>query len=120
MRIRACFAAASVCLLFASLGFAQSVSDLRRSDSGNTEWNPAKRTLAFASTGIINFNKPDYKGTFWEVPKEVVRIVIGCNVRVIGAFHTRADCSIAGRDRKTFGRLRNSGSNGLVSCLVLI
>jgi hypothetical protein len=80
---------------------AQSVSDLENACSCSINWIPAKNTLSFTTTGVINFHKPQHKNHFWDVPKQVSRIVIGRNVRVTGAFHTRADCTIEGIDRKT-------------------
>jgi len=80
---------------------AQSVQDLRRHYNGKTSWDVDSHTLTFHSSGEIKFEKTDYKNAHWDVPGEVRRIVIGRDVTVTGAFHTRADCSIVGRDRKT-------------------
>ncbi|BCX49456.1 hypothetical protein HAHE_33640 [Haloferula helveola] len=88
-------------LIYATPASAQSVPELIKHYSGRAEWDASKHTLTFASTGTIRFEKPSHKEAYWDVPKEVSRIVIGRDVRVTGAFHTRFDCTIAGEDRKT-------------------
>jgi hypothetical protein len=80
---------------------AQSLPELRRHYTGKTAWNPRMCTLTFISTGQIRFKKPDHKRAYWDVPPTVKRIVINRDVTVTGAFHTRSNCTITGRDRKT-------------------
>lgn len=80
---------------------AQSVPELQRHYSGKTSWQAASGVLTFLSTGEMTFRKPNHKSAYWDVPGEVKHIVIDRNVTVTGAFHTRADCVITGRDRAT-------------------
>jgi hypothetical protein len=101
MRFQGCLARACVGLALVHPGLAQSVSELQKHYSGTTEWNSAERTLSFTASGRIDFNKPDHRSAFWDVPTEVARVVIGRNVRVTGAFHTQSDCTIAGLDRQS-------------------
>lgn len=93
---------------------AQSVSELEQHYSGKTRWDDARGTLIFLSTGAIAFEKPKHKSAYWDVPAEVKRVVMGRNVTVTGAFHTRADCTVTGMDRKTskvFGTGEQSWAN---------
>jgi len=101
MQVAARLVAAILGLWSASSGLTQSVAELRQHYSGATKWNPAEHTLTFASSGTIHFDKPDHKSALWDVPEEVGRIVLRPDVRVTGAFHTRADCIIQGEDRRT-------------------
>jgi len=93
---------------------AQSVSELRKHYSGETRWQADAGTVTFATTGAIRFDKPDHKNAYWDVPAEAKRVVIGSNVTVTGAFHTRSDCTITGTDRATsrvFGTDERSWAN---------
>lgn len=92
------------------IGSGQSVSKLKKSYTGKINWDNASKTLSFESTGVIYFkNKTgeakdlenDQKNHFWEVPKEVKKIIIGKDVTVTGAFHTFSDILIIGEDRKS-------------------
>ncbi len=79
----------------------QSVNELQDHYSGSTCWDAAAKTLTFATSGTIDFDKPDFKNHYWDIPREVAMIVIDPNVTVTGAFHSYSDCTILGRDRKT-------------------
>ena len=90
--------------------YPQSISELKTSYSGTVNWDSNSNTLYFLTTGTIFFkNKTgqgdnpenDHKNHFWEVPKEVEKIIIGKNVTLTGAFHTYSDIIITGLDRKT-------------------
>jgi len=83
------------------LSEAQTVSELQSNYSGQTTWDVSSGKLIFTSTGIINFDKQNYKNAYWDVPAEVKNIVINTNVQVTGAFHTKNTCTIAGMNRKT-------------------
>ena len=91
------------CLMLSQLSFGatQSVTELQNSYSGTTNWNAASHTLTFTTSGTINFNKPDYKSYFWDVPQEVSTIIINANVTVTGAFHTYYNCTVRGMNRST-------------------
>jgi|GEM_PF-1430933 len=80
---------------------AQSVSELQNKYSGTTTWDESRGTLTFTSNGNINFNKPNYKNAFWDVPTNVTTIIINENVQVTGCFHTTGNCTIKGKNRKT-------------------
>lgn len=79
----------------------QPVDELKQHYSGDLRWDAAAGTLSFTGSGTIAFDKPDHKQAYWDVPEEVSSVIIGRDVRVTGAFHTRADCTIEGVDRKT-------------------
>ncbi len=88
-------------ILAASLAEAQSVPKLVAHYSGEASWDASECILSFTGSGEIRFPKKAHKQAYWDVPKEVSTIVIGRDVRVTGAFHTRNDCTIRGVDRKT-------------------
>lgn len=91
-----------IVVFFAQLIHAQTVPELIESYSGKAEWNAEKSELTFTSAGVITFeNKGLPKQHFWNVPKDVKTVVIEADVRVVGAFHTQADCTIKGKHRKT-------------------
>ena len=108
MSLVRCLIAAGGLFLLISQAPAQSVAALRRHYTGRIRQDAPARTLRFASSGVIAFDKGEYKGAFWDVPPDLARIVIGRGVQVTGAFHTRSDCIIEGEDRDTsvvFGTL---------------
>ncbi len=81
---------------------AQTVEALIENYSGKAVWDKTDGELTFATAGVITFeNKGPSTRHFWNVPKEVRTITIEADVRVIGAFHTRADCTIRGKHRMT-------------------
>jgi hypothetical protein len=89
---------------------AQSIFELKESYSGKIEWQKESKTIIFKSSGVIFFqnktgngldSENDHKNHFWQVPKDVKKIIINENVTVTGAFHTYSDIEIVGRDRKS-------------------
>jgi hypothetical protein len=85
-----------------STSYAQSVEELIESYSGKVAWNAEKGEITFVTAGYITFQgKGEPKQHFWDVPVVVKTIIIGADVRVTGAFHTRADCTIKGMHRIT-------------------
>ncbi len=69
--------------------------------SGTYRWDAATSTVTFDSSGTFHFDAPDDKFFIWQVPTEVKKIVINADVTVTGAFHSYADLTIVGMDRKT-------------------
>lgn len=90
-------------LLFAVFSAsAQSVDELKDAYSGKLKWNKKNGNLTFETSGKIFFTKEDsVLNYYWMVPEDVKKILINSDTRVIGAFHTFADCTIEGKDRKT-------------------
>ncbi|AQQ09672.1 Glycosyl hydrolase family 49 [Sedimentisphaera cyanobacteriorum] len=89
-------------VLLTTLAFAsQPPEELISSYSGGAAWNEDSSELKFITSGTINLNRENLRSHFWDVPKEVSRIVIGKNCIVTGAFHTCSDCTIEGEDRNT-------------------
>jgi hypothetical protein len=81
---------------------AQPVKELQKHYSGKINWNENTGTLTFETSGKLEFNRQDTCfNYFWNVPKEVKRIVINENTKVTAGFHTYNDCTIEGKDRKT-------------------
>ena len=81
---------------------AQPADELIKNYSGQATWEQTDGTLTFESAGVITFtNKGLPQQHFWNVPIDVKHIVINADVRVVGAFHTQADCSIEGKHRHT-------------------
>jgi len=88
-------------LIFFGLN-AQPVSDLQKYYSGKTNWNAKNRTLIFETSGKLEFDRQDTCfNYFWNVPKDVKKIVINKNTKVTAGFHTYNDCIIEGKDRET-------------------
>ena len=84
------------------LGNAQTVDELIKNYSGLAEWNAENGELSFQSAVYILFaDKGEPKQHFWDVPANVKSIVIEADVRVTGAFHTMADCTVKGKHRTT-------------------
>lgn len=99
---RAILSAIVLFVLSSQLVHGQSVADLRASYSGETDWNSASGTLTFSTTGVVTFAKKSVAVQhFWKVPTDVKEIVIGEDVRVTCAFHTSANCTIRGVNRKS-------------------
>lgn len=93
-----------IVLLLASFLYlnSQSVAKLQEHYSGKTNWDAQNGTLTFETSGKLVFNHKDTCfNYFWKVPKKVKRIVINENTKVTAGFHTYADCSIEGKDRKS-------------------
>jgi len=88
-------------LFIALAAFAQSIEDLQRSYSGTSSWNPQTGHFAFTSSGVINFEREDFKSGIWTMPEGVTKITIRTNVKVTGQFTIRHDCTIEGADQKT-------------------
>lgn len=89
---------------------AQSVSDFQRRYSGNTCWDASSGTMTIKSSGYLNFqgkNNPSSNhrngaGYFiWNVPTSVNKIVIESCVTVNAAFHSEANLTIEGENRRT-------------------
>ena len=84
-------------LIFFGLN-AQPVSDLQKYYSGKTNWNAKNRTLIFETSGKLEFDRQDTCfNYFWNVPKDVKKIVINKNTKVTAGFHTYNDCIIEGK-----------------------
>jgi len=81
--------------------FGQPVERLRTAYSGECAWDATRATLRFTSSGEIRFPNAAPREFLWRVPPEVRHIGIGRNVAVNGAFHSTADLTVAGEDRKT-------------------
>ncbi len=78
------------------------VEKLKKSYSGQVEWDEAGQTLKFITSGMLRFaDRQDFKESYWGVPPEIKKIVIGKNVTVVGHFHVRNTLEVSGEDRKT-------------------
>ncbi|WP_321996642.1 hypothetical protein [Draconibacterium orientale] len=103
-----------VVLLFSGLN-AQTVTELQKYYSGITNWDARSGTLTFETSGKLVFDRQDTCfNYFWNVPPEVKNIVIKKNTKVTAGFHTYADCTIEGKDRKTsiiYGTSEQSWAN---------
>jgi len=93
--------AAGLLIVSATITFAQTVEQLQSAYSGKLVWNKADATLRFTSSGDINFTNAGAKSFIWQIPPEVKQVRIAKGVTVNGAFHSKADVTIAGEDRKT-------------------
>jgi hypothetical protein len=80
---------------------AQSVDQLAASYSGKVVWEKSSSTLRFVSSGDVKFAKEGMRSFIWKIPAEVKTVYIAKDVTVNGAFHSQADVTIAGEDRKT-------------------
>ncbi|HEX5126794.1 MAG TPA: hypothetical protein VFW00_08635 [Rhodocyclaceae bacterium] len=81
---------------FISTSAAQSVADLATHYSGKIEWHADSGTLRFASSGRIDFARPDYRASIWEIPIEVKRVLVAEGVRVEAAFTSFHSLDIEG------------------------
>lgn len=89
-------------LMFLCSGvFAQTVTSLISGYTGTAQWDEASKTLTFVTTGQITFPDKGNKSWLWEIPTDVKNIVIKKDIRVNGAFHSKASVTIEGEDRKT-------------------
>jgi len=88
-------------MLVSTGALAQSVGELRQRYSGRTEWRGEAGTLAFLSSGTIDFKRDEERSGIWEVPSEVKRILINANTRVTGQFTLEHDCTVEGVDQKS-------------------
>ena len=80
----------------------QSVDELKNCYSGLAVWNAEMGVMTFQTAGYILFEgKGEPKQHFWDVPANVKTIIIEADVRVTGAFHSMADCTIKGKHRIT-------------------
>lgn len=87
--------------VFTLSSYSQSVADLSSGYTGKTEWDASSKTLTFVTTGEITFPGKNKTAWLWEIPSDVSHIIIGENVRVTGAFHSKKSVSIIGENRKT-------------------
>ena len=88
-----CFAAA--------MASSQSLDALKLAYSGKVEWDESSATVRFSQSGAINFADAEIKSFIWQIPPEVKQVRIGKDVRVNGAFHSKASVTISGEDRKS-------------------
>ncbi len=87
--------------LFTTIVSAQSVDELRDAYSGKLAWDPNNGTLRLTESGEVDFATTGLRSFIWHVPSVVKEIRIARNVTFNGAFHSTADLSIVGEDRKT-------------------
>ena len=87
----------TLCMIFAAQVHAQSIEAITSHYSGRLEWQANSGTLQFLSSGRIDFARPDFRSSIWEVPVEVKRIVLERGVRVEAAFTTHSSLDIEGQ-----------------------
>ncbi len=80
---------------------AQSVEDLIKNFNGKAEWNESQKTVTFVTSGDVVFPEKGVKSFLWVIPTSVTNVVIKKDVRVNAVFHSHADITIEGEDRKT-------------------
>ena len=93
---------AIICLVAISTQLkSQNVADLIAGYTGKAEWNESQKTVTFLTSGDVAFSEKGAKSFLWEIPTSVTNVFIKKDVRVNAAFHSHANVTIEGEDRKT-------------------